>query len=208
MKWRLGNSGYIFGVIYYAEVDNVKYYIMQNVEDVVLILVEESKSYHQAKLKSYPNSNLDAVNLLKEYAEWYHQKEQNIIYKLIKVGRSSTCSKNKVGCIIMKDGEIISSAANGAPVMLEDADMLYQTILHAEERAILRACNVLDSILYTTLSPCIRCAAKIIESGIKEVKYLFEYSEIYPIKYLEDNAVNVEKISHNLSLKPFNLEEI
>jgi len=86
-----------------------------------------------------------------------------------------------VGCVIYKDGEILSEAANGFPSTIAPhnlqiepySPLRYDFIEHAERRAIflaLKANKSLESAtLYCTRSPCSECARAIVEVGIANV---------------------------------------
>jgi len=53
---------------------------------------------------------------------------------------------------------------------LENRDTKYELVVHAEDNALLTAeRDVSGFTMYSTLMPCSRCAAKIINSGIKKV---------------------------------------
>jgi tRNA(adenine34) deaminase len=75
-----------------------------------------------------------------------------------------------IGCVIVKDGKIISRGHN-----TREKDN--QSISHAEINAIKKACKKLDSWrlvdceLYVTLEPCPMCAGAIYQSRIKRVIY-------------------------------------
>ena len=75
-----------------------------------------------------------------------------------------------VGCVIVKDGEIIGRGRNRREA---DAD----ATAHAEVEAIREACARLGSwrlqgcTLYVTLEPCPMCAGAIINARIREVRY-------------------------------------
>ncbi len=94
----------------------------------------------------------------------------------------------QVGAVIIdSDKRIVSTGFNGFPRGLDDADHLYKDvdfkhdiILHAEVNAILFAKRDLNNcLLYSTLMPCSRCAAVIIQSGITSVCYRSNISERY-----------------------------
>ena len=75
-----------------------------------------------------------------------------------------------VGCVIVKDGQIISSGYNR-----RECDQ--SALNHAEMTAIKIACEVtgfwrlVDCDLYVTLEPCPMCGGAIINSRIKRVIY-------------------------------------
>ena len=75
-----------------------------------------------------------------------------------------------VGCIIVKDNQVISKAHN-------TRQKNKSAINHAEIKAIDEACKKLsswqldDCTLYVTLEPCIMCAGAIIQARIKRVVY-------------------------------------
>ena len=75
-----------------------------------------------------------------------------------------------VGCVIVKDGEIIGRGRNRREA---DGD----ATAHAEVEAIREACARLGSwrlqgcTLYVTLEPCPMCAGAIINARIREVRY-------------------------------------
>jgi len=88
-------------------------------------------------------------------------KEAEIAYKLGEV---------PVGCVIVKNNEIIARAHN-----LRESKQ--SSIAHAEILAIEKACEVVgswrleDCELYVTLEPCLMCSGAIINSRIKRVIY-------------------------------------
>lgn len=90
---------------------------------------------------------------------------------------------SKIGAVIVdKTNRIISTGYNGfaigvqdTPDRLENREIKYPIILHAEENAILFAKQNLESCsLYVSgLPPCAHCASIIIQTGIKNV-YAFD----------------------------------
>jgi len=105
------------------------------------------------------------------------------------VAKRSTCTRRKVGALIVKDKRILCTGYNGPPKGLEHCDVtgcLRDELkipsgerhelcrgLHAEQNAFLQAAcygiNVQDATLYCTNQPCIICAKMIINAGIKEI---------------------------------------
>ena len=108
----------------------------------------------------------------------------------------SNCVSIKVGCIIVKNGRILSSGYNGTPpdyINCNEKFLNYNSDLdrkihhkwskmhtiHAEMNAILFAAkngvSILDSIMFVTHQPCWDCSKNIIVSGIKEVYFKYKY---------------------------------
>lgn len=84
----------------------------------------------------------------------------------------------KCGAVIAKGNRIISMGYNGFPMLVNDhsdnyndRDLKLNMILHAEVNAILFAEVPLSNCtIYTyPFPPCCRCAAQIIQSGIRKV---------------------------------------
>ena len=75
-----------------------------------------------------------------------------------------------VGCVIVKDGKVISKARN-------QRYSKNNAIYHAEITAIKSACKHLkswvleDCTMYVTLEPCAMCAGAILQARMKEVVY-------------------------------------
>ena len=67
--------------------------------------------------------------------------------------------------------------------------------LHAETNAIAFAAKAGVSVegctLYCSLSPCINCAKVIVNSGIKEVKFLKKYRNEEGIRFLQESGIAV-----------------
>ena len=101
----------------------------------------------------------------------------------------SSAQRRKVGCIIVKDTQIISEGYNGTPRGFDNAceyvdhvDHMYTKpeVLHAESNAITKLARSTNSsngsTLYSTCSPCFECAKLIIQSGIIRVVYKHLYT--------------------------------
>ncbi len=105
-----------------------------------------------------------------------------------------------IGCVIIKDGRIISKAHN-------KKEIKKNAIMHAEIIAIAKACKKLktwhldDCVLYTTVEPCMMCTGAIIQSRIKKIYYSisnksFGELENYHLKnkkiFIQNNILNEE----------------
>lgn len=132
-----------------------------------------------------------------------------------RVGEMSYAKRRQVGCIIEKDGRIISMGWNGMPagwdnecedlVIWKDGKQLSTAILvtkdevlHAESNAIAKLAKSNESgqgaTLYVTCAPCIHCAKLIYQSGISKVIFLEEYHDDKGIIFLQKSKVETFKL--------------
>ena len=101
----------------------------------------------------------------------------------------SHAKRRKVGCLIVKDTQIIAEGYNGTPrgfdnscEFIDSLDEMYTKpeVLHAESNAITKLARSTNSsqgsTLYVTCSPCFDCAKLIIQSGIERVVYRHMYT--------------------------------
>ena len=98
-------------------------------------------------------------------------KDEEYMLEAIKLANAAAASDEvPVGCVIVKDEQIIASAYN-------NRETFKNPLGHAETLAIKEAARVLkdwqlvDCTLYVTIEPCIMCAGAIIQSRIKRVVY-------------------------------------
>ena len=93
---------------------------------------------------------------------------------------NSYCRRRKVGAIIVRDKMIISDGYNGTPAGFEnvcedESGMTKSYVLHAEANAITKVARSNNSsdgaTLYVTASPCLECAKRIIQAGIRRVVF-------------------------------------
>ena len=132
----------------------------------------------------------------------------------------STCARVQVGCLIVRDGRIISTGWNGVPAGQEHCkdhfiergwdvkkDYLSREHnywstkheIHAETNAIGYAAQngvlTKGASLYTSVSPCIDCAKLIIVAGITSVFYMNTYDRSDAgQKFLNMNKIEMEKL--------------
>ncbi len=116
----------------------------------------------------------------------------------------SHCERLKVGCVIVKDNNIIASACNGT---LENrnncceisADLTKPETLHAEAAAIAKLAgssqSAKKSTLFVTTLPCEQCATLIATSKISHVYYLTEYRSLAGLEVLSSAKIKVTKIA-------------
>lgn len=98
------------------------------------------------------------------------------------VSARGTCSRAKVGAVVVVGDVIASTGYNGSPRGSRhcnhenDGDMENghcARAVHAEANSIINAARygtvLLDGVLYTTATPCYRCSPLIVQAGIKTV---------------------------------------
>ena len=117
--------------------------------------------------------------------------------------------RRKVGCIAVKDGNILAIGYNGTPagwdnkcedeIKWPNGEVKFTTtkpeVLHAEANAIGKLARSLESgdgaTMYITHAPCFECSKLIIQAGISEVRYCEEYRDDSGVKLLEKAGIPV-----------------
>lgn len=115
----------------------------------------------------------------------------------------SYAERRKVGCVIVKDKQVISFGYNGTPHGFENTCEIDNTtkpeVLHAESNAIMKVAKSTMSCegaeLYTTTCPCFGCAKLIIQAGISKVYYTETYRDMSGISLLGKAGIIVEQIT-------------
>jgi len=119
------------------------------------------------------------------------------------ISKESYCNNKKVGCIIVKNGNIISMGYNGTPTGFDNKCEINgktkKEVLHAESNAITKCAksnySTQGGSLYCTLSPCVECSKLIIQSGINKVYYIEEYKCKKGVELLNKCKVYVQQIN-------------
>ena len=122
----------------------------------------------------------------------------------------SHATRRQVGCLIVKDTQIISEGYNGTPTgfnnnceYTDHVDHMYTKpeVLHAESNAITKLARSTNSssgaTLYVTCSPCYDCSKLIIQSGIKRVVYQHLYTNkdcMEALVLLKKANINIKQI--------------
>ena len=130
------------------------------------------------------------------------------------LAKLSYAERKKVGCLIVKDTQIISEGYNGTPKGFDNnceyydyVDEMYTKpeVLHAESNAITKLARSTnsssESTLYVTLAPCYECSKLIIQSGIKRVVYKERYHNITGLDLL--SIAKIEVVNINEYEKPY-----
>ena len=103
------------------------------------------------------------------------------------VSNRATCSRLKVGAILVKDRKIISTGYNGAPrkvpecldvgCLMRDGHCI--RTVHAEVNAVTQAAyhgiSTKGSSLYANWLPCYHCAKVLVNAGVETIVYRKDY---------------------------------
>ncbi len=129
-------------------------------------------------------------------------------------GSRSTCLRRKVGAVIVKDKQVLSTGYNGAPKELphcEEVGCRRKKMkvksgtrhelcrgVHAEQNAVIQAAvfgvSVKNATLYCTHHPCVLCMKILINADIKRVVYKEGYPDELSKEMLEESNIIIEKL--------------
>ena len=128
-------------------------------------------------------------------------------------GQLSKAKRKKVGCLIVKDKQIISDGYNGTPRgydntceivnehFVPQAKNKLQTkreVLHAESNALMKLAKSTNSskgsTIYLTMTPCFDCAKLIIQAEVVRVVCSQKYRITDGIEFLNKNNIQVDII--------------
>ena len=122
-------------------------------------------------------------------------------------GSLSKAERKQVGCLIVKNSQIISDGYNGTPHGFDnrcefDTRFGLETkpeVLHAETNAISKLAKSNQSsdgaTIYITLCPCFDCSKLMIQAGIARVVYSESYRSTSGVKLLEDAGIVVDQVT-------------
>ena len=131
-----------------------------------------------------------------------------------KQAEKSSCSRIKVGVVIVKDGAVIAQGYNNVTGGLQDCralgclrDELH--IPHGEKREICRAIcaeqiaiteaarngvSLDGGTAYVTTHPCFICSKMLASAGIREIVYDNDYPDEFSKKFLLEAGIKTRKI--------------
>jgi dCMP deaminase len=132
------------------------------------------------------------------------------------VAKRSTCLRNQVGALFVKDKRLLSTGYNGAPAGLphcEDVGCAREGVpsgtrhelcraVHAEQNAIIQAAlhgvSIEGATLYCTHQPCILCAKMMINARIVRVVYAMRYPDDTALRFLAEGGVVVTRLTERV----------
>ena len=127
----------------------------------------------------------------------------------IVVAKRSTCLRNQVGALFVKNKRILTTGYNGAPAGLDHCDVVgcaregvqsgtrheLCRAVHAEQNAIIQAArygiNITGASIYITTQPCVVCAKMLINAGIEEIVYQNPYPDELAMSMLEEAGMQL-----------------
>jgi len=128
-----------------------------------------------------------------------------------KVGEMSTCDRGNVGCILVKDRQILSTGYAGSPSGLPHCDKVGHLMkdghcirtVHAEQNAIIQAAkhgvSIEGSIAYVSMVPCFNCTKMLINAGIKEIFAANNYKDtILTCRFLKEAGIKLTIVNKSL----------
>lgn len=130
------------------------------------------------------------------------------------VSSRSTCLRNQVGAVVVKEAQILSTGYNGAPKGLphcEDVGCVRENQgvkpgerhelcrgLHAEQNAVIQAAyhgvSVRGAEVYCTTKPCSICTKILINAGIVEIVYNEEYEDDLATQLIRESGLKIRRV--------------
>ena len=132
------------------------------------------------------------------------------------VAKRSTCLRNQVGALFVKNKRILSTGYNGAPSGLEHCDTVgcaregvasgthheLCRAVHAEQNAIIQAAlhgiSIEGATLYCTHQPCILCAKMMINARVTKVVYQLSYPDGTALDFLRQAGIEVVRVKERI----------
>lgn len=127
--------------------------------------------------------------------------------KALLTAERATCSRLKVGAVIVQGKHEIASGYNGSAsgeAHCIDEGCLMKNghcvrTIHSEQNALLQCAKLGVSAhgatLYVTHFPCLHCAKSIVTVGIKEIVYLNDYkNDDYALHLFQQAGVKLRKV--------------
>jgi dCMP deaminase len=129
----------------------------------------------------------------------------------------STCLSRKVGCVIVRDGQVIATGYNGTPKGtwhpeefpkpcpcvggISGADLSLKYCAHGEANALAqsayRGSSTAGADIFCTNFPCIECVKLLISAGIRSIYYVHGYPDLSGLRdrYLSQAGIPTHAIA-------------
>lgn len=137
--------------------------------------------------------------------------EMSAVYMRVayQFAKLSYAKRRQVGCVIVKDKQLVSFGYNGTPKGFDnccessggfsiESTITKREVLHAESNAITKLAKSTmssnDAELYTTTCPCFECAKLIIQAGISKVYYCEDYRDMSGVELLKIAGIGVKQV--------------
>lgn len=140
--------------------------------------------------------------------------DREYMSKAYEQAEKSSCSRNKVGCVFVKDDEVIAQGYNNVTGGVRDCRELgclrdELNIPHGQRREVCRAICAeqlaiseaarngveLDgSIVYVTTHPCYICSKLLASSGVNEIIYDNDYPDELSKNFLMEAGIKSRKL--------------
>ena len=145
--------------------------------------------------------------------EYNHRPEWDSYFMAMAflVASRSTCTRRKVGAILVRDRRILATGYNGPPSGFPHCDEIgclrdklnipsgerHELCwgLHAEQNAVIQAAlfgvSTKHCIVYCTTKPCITCAKILANAGVKKIYVAKDYPDEFSDKLLAQLGIPV-----------------
>jgi dCMP deaminase len=133
--------------------------------------------------------------------------DEFFIKKALLTAERATCSRLKVGAVIVQDKHEIASGYNGSASGEEhcyEVGCLMKNnhcvrTIHSEQNALLQCAKLGMSAkgakLYVTHFPCLHCTKSLVTVGIAEVIYLHDYkNDEYALHLFQQAGIKLRKV--------------
>lgn len=132
------------------------------------------------------------------------------------VAKRSTCLRNQVGALFVKNKRLLTTGYNGAPAGIQHCDEVgcaregvvsgtrheLCRAVHAEQNAIIQAAlhgvSIEGATLYCTHQPCVLCAKMLINAKISRVVYSQSYPDDTALRFLAQAGVVVTRLTERV----------
>lgn len=129
---------------------------------------------------------------------------EDLVGPLKKLAKTSQAKLAGVACFIIKNGAIVSSGVNynptGEPMeALIDGKLVSRPeVVHAEivtlQAATQNSIDLHGATFLITMSPCIKCAHEIAQTGIEELLYVYEWWDKAGLEILHQAGITTRKV--------------